>query len=56
MCVSVYLSVSVVVDVAGRDHVTDGISFRCHFLLYQERQIHNLGEWRDGHTQDYHTH
>ena len=42
VCVCVYLCVSVVVDVAGRDHVTDGICLRCHFLLHQQRQIHNL--------------
>ena len=47
VCVCVYLSVCVVVDVAGRDHMTDGICLRSHFLFYQQRQIHNLEEKQD---------
>lgn len=42
VCVCTHLRVSVVVDVAGRDHMTDGIGLHCHFLLNQQRQIHNL--------------
>lgn len=46
MCdeVCMHLSMCVVVDVAGRDHMTDWISLCCHFLLHQERQIHDLNE------------
>lgn len=42
VCVCVHLSVSVVVDVTGRDHMTNGIGLHGHFLLNQQRQIHNL--------------
>lgn len=38
-----HLWVRVVVDVAGRDHVTDWVGLHGHFLLHQQRQIHNLG-------------
>lgn len=48
----VYLSVSVVVDVAGRDHMTNGIGLRGHFLLHQQRQIHNLGKESGGKKQE----
>lgn len=40
----------VVVDVAGRDHMTDRISLRCHFLFYQQRQIHDLENERNTDT------
>lgn len=40
--VCIYLNVCVVVDVAGRDHVTDGVTLGCHFLFHQQRQVHNL--------------
>lgn len=38
----VHLCVCVVVDVAGGDHMTYWIGLHGHFLLNQERQIHNL--------------
>lgn len=37
VCVSAHLSVSVVVNVAGRDHMTDGTGLHGHFLLHQQR-------------------
>lgn len=32
----------VVVDVAGGDHVADGVGLHSHLLLHQQGQIHNL--------------
>lgn len=41
-CENAYLGVCVVLDITGRDQVTDGIRFSGHFLFDQQRQIHNL--------------
>lgn len=45
----VHLCVCVVVDVAGGDHMTYWIGLYSHFLLNQQRQIHNLetdSDWK----------
>lgn len=35
--VCTHLSMSVILNVAGRDHMTDGIGLHSHFLLHQKR-------------------